>query len=98
MVAGFPVENVQFGEIQFIQDAVLTLQADEVVEAFRIAQCFLQSQDGFPVLNLAYLVGEYLGIFYVEAEQHILDMLDFLLYFLLGFEQVGVVLHFIAEL
>ena len=93
VVAGFAVELVELLEVELLQQAVVALQADQVVEAAGIGQRLLERQHGGAVLNLADLLGKLLGVFGIEAEQDVLDCFDFLRDLFGGFEQVGVVLH-----
>ena len=77
MVAGFPVELVEFLEIELLQEGVFALQADQVVEAAGIGQRLFQRQHGVAVLDLADLLGKHLGVFGIETEQHVLDRVRF---------------------
>lgn len=58
MIAGFAVQQIQLLEVKVFEQGIIALEADDIVEASGVRQGFFDGQHGFPILNLADLVGE----------------------------------------
>lgn len=87
VVAGFAIELVEFLKIKLVEERVFPSQANKVEEATSIGQGFFQGQHGGAILDLADLPRKFLGVFDIKAEHNILDLLNFTLDLLGGFEQ-----------